>query len=145
MNQPNPSDPLPPTGLARRIPSSNLTPENREEILRRYSNRDTVDSPWSPLARRMLGKSPGAPRSPKQLTIPIPQYSLIADALTPGENVNWKIGDLAIWTASLTGQKIQVTIDSERVGSVFCPGKPCYEVIFPDGRFCVAAERLRLP
>lgn len=40
------------------VPHNSMTESEIQSILERYINRDTTDSPWSDLARSMMGKGP---------------------------------------------------------------------------------------
>jgi hypothetical protein len=40
------------------VPIADLTESDRLDILSRYGNRDTLDSPWNDTARLLVGKGP---------------------------------------------------------------------------------------
>ncbi len=87
--------------------------------------------------------------------IPIPVYRSRFTPLdvllqTPGDGIDWKIGDPAWAVGTLNGPngtKKPVIIRSERVGHADVPGVPCYECELPEeggAMYCISAERLSI-
>ncbi len=81
------------------------------------------------------------------MTLSIPVYLLrsYCDAGTPGDSVDWEVGDPA-WKKE-NGNLIKVIIDSKRMGHDSCPGEAVYECKFVDEnnkRYAVRASVLQI-